>query len=82
MEREKSIPVQAVVCKIIQCAPLRYSAQHRISSFWKVDFTSPELHPHRLYGARFFNPKAAVLTPYFRTSATTYPLSNTPKHLK
>ena len=39
MEREKSIPVQAVVCKIIQCAPLRYSAQHRISSFWKVDLT-------------------------------------------
>ena len=40
MERERSIPVQAVVCKIIQCAPLRYSAQQRISSFWKVDLTA------------------------------------------
>ena len=32
IEREMSIPVHAVVCSSIQCAPLRYSAQQRTSS--------------------------------------------------
>ena len=38
-EREMSIPVQAVVCKATQCAPLRYSAQHRIKSLCRKDLT-------------------------------------------
>ena len=49
---EMTIPVQAVVCKIIQCAPLKESAQQRMSILWKADLTPRVLSCNQTEDAR------------------------------
>lgn len=64
-EREMSIPVQAVVCKATQCAPLRYSAQQRIRSLCRKSFTRSKAFDNRAleFGQAAFGALSAWIMP-------------------